>query len=385
VYAYGPAGSFPSSSYQGSNYWVDVVLAPGPAVTSESPAAGATGVAVNAPLTATFNEAVQPGTISFTLTGPGNAAVPAALSYNASTDTATLTPLSSLTAGTTYTATVSGAQDTSGDSMSGPFNWTFTTSATYGPGPFSIWSAAATPQTADVNDGSAVELGVQFTPAISGTITGLRFYKGALNTGTHVADLWSSSGALLATATFTNETASGWQQVNFAQPVAVTAGTTYVASYHTNVGEYAVDRNYFASAYSSGPLQVPADGGVYAYGPAGSFPSSSYQGSNYWVDVVLAPTASAAVSGSVQPGAGGLASAGSAGTVPTAVGSGASTDIAALTPSSSSSASTTGMSTGQGAGALAIGALNFGDDTTGPTAAGSPSASDRVVRIRWRR
>jgi hypothetical protein len=198
-------------------------------------------------------------------------------------------------------------------------------------------------------------------------------------------DLWSSSGTLLATATFSGETASGWQQVNFSQPVVVTAGTTYVASYHTSVGEYAVNRNYFRSAYSSGPLQVPANGGVYRYGPAGSFPGASYQGSNYWVDVVLAPTASAAVCGSVQPGAVGLASAGSAGTAPTAVGSGASTDIAALTPSSSSSVSTTGTATGQGAGALAIGSLNFGDDATSPTAGASPSASDRVVRIRWRR
>src|SRR5262249_18522627 len=95
---------------------------------------------------------------------------------------------------------------------------------------YSLWSNNPTPQTADAADGNAVELGVRFTPSISGTITGVRFYKGSLNTGAHVADLWSSTGALLATATFSGETASGWQQVNFSTPVAVTAGTTYVAS-----------------------------------------------------------------------------------------------------------------------------------------------------------
>jgi hypothetical protein len=42
-------------------------------------------------------------------------------------------------------------------------------------------------------------------------------------------------------------------------------------------------------------------------------------------------------------------------------------------------------STGQGLEALAIGALTFGDDPAGPTVAGSPPASDRVVRIRGRR
>jgi hypothetical protein len=302
VYLYG-SGGFPSQTYLATNYWVDVVLAPAsntgmtPAVTSETPASGTTGVAVNAPLTATFNEPVQPGTISFTLTGPGNTAVPAALSYNSATDTATLTPLSNLAAGTTYTATVGGATDASGNVMSGPVSWTFTTSATYGPGPFTIWSAAATPQTADVGDGNSVELGVQFTSSISGTITGLNFYKGPLNTGTHVADLWSSSGQLLATATFTNETASGWQQVSFSQPVAVTAGTTYVASYHTDVGQYAADRGYFTSAYSSGPLQVPADGGVYGYGPAGTFPTGSFASSNYWVDVVFKSIVTGSVMG----------------------------------------------------------------------------------------
>jgi hypothetical protein len=108
------------------------------------------------------------------------------------------------------------------------------------------------------------------------------------------------------------------------------------------VGQYAVDRNYFATAYSSGPLQVPANGGVYGYGPAGTFPRGSYAGSNYWVDVVLAPTSGPRVS-------------------------------------------MIGTATGQGAAALAIGALNFGDDTTGPAAGGDPSASDGVVRIRWRR
>jgi hypothetical protein len=299
VYGYGPAGSFPSKVYQDYNYWVDVVLStstgPPPSVTGEAPAAGATGVAISSTVAATFNEAVIPSTIQFTLTGPGNAAVPATLTYDASTDTATLTPWSNLIASTTYTATVSGAQGTSGGVMAGPVSWTFTTAATYGPGPFSIWNPPATPQNADTGGGGAVELGVQFTPAVSGTITGVRFYKGPLNTGTHVADLWTSSGTLLATATFSNETASGWQEADFSSPVAVTAGTTYVASYHTNVDEYAGDANYFAAAYTSGPLQVPAGGGVYAYGPAGSFPNKVYQDYNYWVDVVLSTSSPASV------------------------------------------------------------------------------------------
>ena len=145
----------------------------------------------------------------------------------------------------------------------------------------------ATPATITANDTSAVELGVKFTASASGQITGIRFYKGPLNTGTDVADLWSSTGTLLATATFTNERASGWQQVNFSTPVAITAGTTYVASYHTSVGEYSATNNYFTSNVVSGDLTAPAAGnGVYAYGSSDPFPTSTYNASNYWVDVV---------------------------------------------------------------------------------------------------
>ena len=46
-----------------------------------------------------------------------------------------------------------------------------------------------------------------------------------------VRKLMDQDGVSLATATFTNETASGWQEVLFSTPVAITAGVTYVASY----------------------------------------------------------------------------------------------------------------------------------------------------------
>ena len=59
----------------------------------------------------------------------------------------------------------------------------------------------------DADDTSAVNLGVQFQAASSGYITGVRFYKEADNTGTHIGSLWSSTGTLLATGTFSSETA----------------------------------------------------------------------------------------------------------------------------------------------------------------------------------
>src|SRR5262249_17349903 len=157
--------------------------------------------------------------------------------YNSSTNTATLTPNAALAASATYTATVSGAQDTAGNLMA-PVSWSFTTAAPLGAGPYSFWSSTASPVTAAASDSASVEVGVKFRSDAAGYISGIRFYKGSTNTGTHVGSLWSSTGTLLAQATFVNETASGWQQILFAAPVAIAANTTYIASYHAPSGHY---------------------------------------------------------------------------------------------------------------------------------------------------
>ena len=87
-----------------------------------------------------------------------------------------------------------------------------------------------------------------------------------------------------------NETASGWQEVLFARPVAVQPGVTYVASYYTSSGYYSANNDYFNTNVVSGPVTALGDGvdggnGVYAYG-SGRFPRNSYRKSNYWVDIV---------------------------------------------------------------------------------------------------
>jgi hypothetical protein len=158
--------------------------------------------------------------------------------------------------------------------------------------PCTIWGDNETPSNSTVNnDGQPIEVGVKFRSDTDGFITGLRFYKGAQNTGTHVGHLWTGTGQQLAEATFTAETASGWQKVTFDEPVAVTANTTYVASYHSGSGFYSADSNYFTSAVDNPPLRALANGvdgpnGVYKYGASG-FPTGTFNASNYWVDVLF--------------------------------------------------------------------------------------------------
>jgi hypothetical protein len=111
--------------------------------------------------------------------------------------------------------------------------------------PCNLWEETTTPAVLAGPDTDPIELGVKFRANVDGLITGIRFYKSVTNTGTYVGSLWSSDGHLLATADFANETASGWQQVDFVNPVAITANTVYVASYHTDVDQYSVDENFF--------------------------------------------------------------------------------------------------------------------------------------------
>jgi Domain of unknown function (DUF4082)/Putative Ig domain/Bacterial Ig-like domain (group 2) len=153
-----------------------------------------------------------------------------------------------------------------------------------------IWPSTAVPQLADGGLDSAVELGVKFRSDVAGTIKGIRFYKASANTGTHIGNLWSSTGTRLATATFTGESTSGWQQVNFTTPVSIAANTVYVASYHANNGHYSSDEGYFASSgIDTPPLHALVNGGVYAYGASSAFPTQTWNSTNYWVDVFFTP------------------------------------------------------------------------------------------------
>jgi hypothetical protein len=170
--------------------------------------------------------------------------------------------------------------------------------------PCSLWGTAINPAQPDAGDPNAVEVGLKFRTDTFGTITGLRFYKAQANTGTHVGSLWTAGGQRLAQATFTNESASGWQTVTFADPVLVDPGTTYVVSYFAPAGHYAVTSGYLHPApapppsggavVDSPPLHAlrssgSIQNGVYRYTGTSAFPASSFGASNYWVDPVFVP------------------------------------------------------------------------------------------------
>jgi hypothetical protein len=294
VYAYSTSNTFPISTYDSEYYWVDVLYSPNQGPTwsvsgTISPAASASGTTV-------------------TLSGAGSATVTASGSgvysfTNLVNGTYTVTPTKSgySFSPTSQLVTLNGANVTAVN---------FTAQVVAPPTcPCSVWNSSATPTMIDSADPAATDLGVKFRTDFNGYITALRFYKASTNTGTHIGNIWTSTGTLLGSVTFTNETGSGWQQMNFTNPIAVNANTSYVASYFAPNGHYSQDEAFFASSgVDNPPLHLLADGldgpnGVYSYASSNTFPTLTYNTEYYWVDVVYTtnPGAIWSISGSISP------------------------------------------------------------------------------------
>jgi methionine-rich copper-binding protein CopC len=312
----------------GTVSWSFTTDAKQPAVSSYTPASGATGVAVSSPLTATFNEAVQSSTINFTLATSSGTSVPATLSYNSSNFTITLTPSSALAYGTTYTATISGAQDIAGDPMSGTVSWSFTTDAkqpavsSYTPASGATGVAVSSPLTATFNE--AVQ---------SNTI------NFALTTG--------SGSSVPATLSYNSTTFTA--TLTPSSPLAY--GTTYTASI-SGAQDTAGDSMSGTVSWSfTTDAKQPA---VSSYTPASGA-----------TGVALSPTITATFNEAVQSSTISFALATSSGTsVPATLSYNSSTFVATLTPSSALAAGTTYTATVSGA-----------EDTAGDPMSGSTSWS----------
>ncbi len=283
--------------------------------------------------------------------------------------------------------------------------------------PCSLWGSVA-PVTAPLTDPNSITVGTKFTSEAGGSVTGVRFYKGSSDTGTHIGSLWTTSGTLLASATFTNETASGWQQVSFSKPVTISAGTTYIVSYLAPVGHYEATPNYFytppgegSQILNSPPLHaVSASGepvggafgsvnGLYTYGSANSFPTTSEEGSNYWVDVVFEPETVVApgqvtkVSATAGTGSALVSwSAPSSGGTPTGytitpyIGSVAQATVPVTAPATS--ATVTGLTAGASytftvtaSDAVGSGPASEPSNVVIPTSAAAPSAPSEVAAV----
>ena len=107
-----------------------------PSLVSRTPAASATGVSVNTPISAQFSEAMKTTSVSIALSPSGILSAPV---WSAGDTTATVTPTAPLGADTVYTVTVSG-QDLAGNPLPAT-SWTFRTAV--GASLAGIWDSSS--------------------------------------------------------------------------------------------------------------------------------------------------------------------------------------------------------------------------------------------------
>ena len=333
VYTYSSNIAFPTSTFRATNFWVDVMFNPSTA-NSVPVAANDTGPILTQNLASTITAASltandsDPDGDALSVIGvsaPTNGTVVLNTQPNPQNNTITFTPNAGYTGPASFSYTIS-----DGRGGTATANVSFTV-VPPGAAPVSLFSASSTPALTNLNDGAQLEVGMKFTSSVAGQITALKFYRSASDTGTDVLDLWTATGTRLASATFTNTAASGWQTVTLPSAVSIAANTTYIASYHTT-GAYVATNNYFTTSVTNGPLTAPSTttiaggNGVYAYGgtsTTGIFPTNTYGAANYWVDVVFTPsgasniaptavadTGDATEKGGTNNGTGGLAATG---------------------------------------------------------------------------
>ncbi|HEV8687456.1 MAG TPA: Ig-like domain-containing protein, partial [Gaiellaceae bacterium] len=295
-------GLFPAQSFNNSNYFVDLeVVIPGtavaPSVTAVTPRSLSTTVSTGTNVTATFSTAMNAASINgttFTVTGPGGAAVAGGVTYDGPSRTARFTPSSPLAPGTAYTATLAQSiSNTGGQTLASSAVWTFTTTSSC---VCSFFSPTLTPASLDnptqdsrVGPGPwSREFGLKFTVLQATRLTAFRFYKSPAERGSHTGKLWAN-GALVTQAIYVTESASGWQHQALATPVDLQPGTNYTISVNAN-DFFAFTGAGLATQVNAGSAQtVVGENGVFS-DAAGVFPAQHFNNNNYFVDLQVADT-----------------------------------------------------------------------------------------------
>lgn len=134
---------------------------------------------------------------------------------------------------------------------------------------------------------NGVELGTRFQTSRDVAVVGVRVYR--VDPAVVTGSLWDGLGNRIATGTFERTSRKGWQDLTFAQPVIISPGQTYTASYYTPATKYAFQYDYFERPATRGPITAlpstdTAPNGVHCYDVAAcTFPSEGFRSTSYWV------------------------------------------------------------------------------------------------------
>ena len=186
---------------------------PPPTVTATLPADGATSVNPDLAVRSTFSRAMDAASLttsSYTLTSSaGGASVSAAVSYDAATKTAVLTPTAPLAFATSYTARLAETvRAPDGVTLAAPYTWSFTTAAEPLPPPnVTAKSPAAGATAVPRNTAVRATFSRAMDPATIGTSSfTLRTPAGALVAASVTYDAATTSAILTPTQTLASTT-----------------------------------------------------------------------------------------------------------------------------------------------------------------------------------
>jgi hypothetical protein len=217
-----------------------------PAVSSVSPLDGATGVAVNASPAATFNEPVDPLTVTTATFTLRNGTTPVAGTVSASGGVATFRPASPLANSTAYTATLAtGIRDLAGNPLAAPYTWTFNTGA----------AADTTPPAVTGTAPGSGTTGVSTSAAVTATFSE-RLDPATVSTATFILKDGGNAG-VAGSVTYVSDTAT------FAPTAPLAANTTYTAELSTGIRDAAgnpLARPYAWSFTTAAALAADRDG-----------------------------------------------------------------------------------------------------------------------------
>lgn len=171
-----------------------------------------------------------------------------------------------------------------------------------------LWGNSTPEGAAPYDDPSSLNLATTFSSSVPGQVTGVRFYNPAGNNaaGTDIGKLWAcsqadcspgSGGTELASVTFVADETQGWKTATFAAPVTIDPNKYYIVTYFSTSGRYYATPHFFDVIHSNGPLTAPdnatASNGSFKTDVA-DFPYTSFNATNYWVDVAFQSSANSA-------------------------------------------------------------------------------------------
>jgi Domain of unknown function (DUF4082)/WD40-like Beta Propeller Repeat len=151
-----------------------------------------------------------------------------------------------------------------------------------------LFPGGSAPSATTASDPNPSTVGVQFSSAVPGEVSGVQFYRAEAVGEDSTIGIWDPSGNLIESGTVADTDTTGWVTALFQDPAPIQASTTYTVGYYTPAGDYSYTALGLYSPVTHGNLTAQASGGVLHSG-SGMVLGSSTNTNNYYVSPIVGP------------------------------------------------------------------------------------------------